>query len=45
MLDDGSVERRVRLLRPMERASMALAALEETNFRPPDLADISRTFI
>jgi predicted RNA methylase len=32
MLDDGSVERRVRLLRPMERMSLSLDALAETNW-------------
>jgi predicted RNA methylase len=33
MLDDGSVERRVRLLRPMERPAMPLAAMAETHWR------------
>jgi predicted RNA methylase len=33
MLDDGSVERRVRLLRPMERPAMPLAAMAETQWR------------
>jgi hypothetical protein len=36
MLDDGSVERRVRLLRPMERPAMPLAAMAETNWREAD---------
>ncbi|WP_298307302.1 strawberry notch family protein [Reyranella sp.] len=36
MLDDGEVERRVRLLRPMERTSMALAALDQTNWEGAD---------
>ncbi|HCK83515.1 MAG TPA: methylase, partial [Hyphomonadaceae bacterium] len=33
MLDDGGVERRIRLARPMERTSMALDALGETQWR------------
>jgi predicted RNA methylase len=33
MLDDGSVERRVRLLRPMERPALPLAAMAETQWR------------
>jgi predicted RNA methylase len=36
MLDDGDVERRVRLIRPMERPSMPLAALPETHWREAD---------
>jgi hypothetical protein len=36
MLDDGSVERRVRLVRPLERASIAVDALEATAWRPTD---------
>jgi hypothetical protein len=36
MLDDGSVERRVRLLRPMERPAMPLAAMAETQWREAD---------
>jgi hypothetical protein len=36
MLDDGEVERRVRLLRPMERTSMALAALDQTHWEGAD---------
>ena len=36
MLDDGSVERRVRLLRPMERPAMPLAAMAETQWRDAD---------
>ena len=34
MLDDGSVERRVRLMRPLERPSIAVDALEATAWRP-----------
>src|SRR5690606_10989345 len=30
MLDDGTIERRVRLVRPLERPSIAVDALEET---------------
>ncbi|MFZ1103466.1 MAG: strawberry notch C-terminal domain-containing protein, partial [Hyphomicrobiaceae bacterium] len=36
-LDDGSVERRVRLVRPMERPSMPLGALEGTHWEKTDL--------
>jgi predicted RNA methylase len=36
MLDDSSVERRVRLLRPMERPAMPLAAMAETQWREAD---------
>ena len=36
MLDDGEVERRVRLIRPMERPSMPLAAMPETHWREAD---------
>ncbi|MDP3159232.1 MAG: strawberry notch family protein, partial [Reyranella sp.] len=32
VLDDGEVERRVRLLRPMERTAMSLAALDQTHW-------------
>ena len=32
MLDDGEVERRVRLLRPMERHAIALDALAQTHW-------------
>jgi predicted RNA methylase len=38
MLDDGEVERRVRLLRPMERTAMPLAALDQTHWQPADRA-------
>jgi len=33
MLDDGEVERRVRLLRPMERAAIPLATMAQTHWR------------
>jgi predicted RNA methylase len=36
MLDDGSVERRVRLVRPLERPSIAVDALATTAWRPTD---------
>ena len=36
MLDDGEVERRVRLLRPMERTAMSLAALDQTHWERAD---------
>ena len=38
MLDDGEVERRVRLLRPMERTALSLAALAHTHWEPADRA-------
>ncbi len=33
MLDDGEVERRVRLLRPMERSAISVAAMAQTHWR------------
>ena len=36
MLDDGEVERRVRLLRPMERLNFALSHMAETSWEPAD---------
>ena len=36
MLDDGSVERRVRLVRPLERPSIAVDALAATAWRPTE---------
>jgi hypothetical protein len=36
MLDDGEVERRVRLIRPMERLNFALAHLPETHWQEVD---------
>jgi predicted RNA methylase len=38
MLDDGAIERRVRLIRPMERTAIALAALPETHWQEADRA-------
>jgi hypothetical protein len=36
MLDDGAVDRRVRLVRPLERPSIAVDALQATAWRPTD---------
>ncbi len=36
LLEDGGVEERVRLLRPMERPSLSLNELAESHWRPPD---------
>jgi hypothetical protein len=36
MLDDGTVERRVRLVRPLERPSIAVEALQATAWQPTD---------
>jgi len=36
MLDDGEVERRVRLLRPMERTAIPLAAMAQTHWKEAD---------
>ncbi|MDZ3836991.1 MAG: strawberry notch family protein [Rhodospirillales bacterium] len=36
MLDDGEVERRVRLLRPMERSAVSLAAMAQSHWREAD---------
>lgn len=36
MLDDGEVERRVRLLRPMERTAVALAMMAQTHWQKAD---------
>ncbi len=36
MLDDGTVERRVRLLRPMERVTVTLAELGQSQWRPAE---------
>lgn len=38
MLDDGRVERRVRLIRPMERGIVALEAFERSHWKPADAA-------
>ncbi len=44
MLDDGEVERRVRLLRPMERTTMALSALDHTHWQPADHATFAQAW-
>jgi predicted RNA methylase len=44
MLDDGEVERRVRLLRPMERPSVPLAAMPETHWREADRETFARAW-
>ena len=36
MLDDGEVERRVRLLRPMERTAIPLATMAQTHWKEAD---------
>ncbi len=36
MLDDGEVERRVRLIRPMERTAIPLATMAQTHWREAD---------
>lgn len=36
LLDDGAVEERIRLIKPMESPSMPLEALAETHWRPAD---------
>ena len=41
MLDDGEVERRVRLIRPMERLNFSLAHLAETNWEQVDEASFA----
>jgi predicted RNA methylase len=38
MLDDGEVERRVRLLRPMERSAISVANMAQTHWREADPA-------
>jgi hypothetical protein len=42
MLDDGEVERRVRLLRPMERIAIPLARLAQTHWQEVDQAEFAR---
>jgi hypothetical protein len=44
MLDDGEVERRVRLLRPMERTAIPLSAMAQTHWREADRADFARAW-
>jgi len=44
MHDDGTVERRVRLLRPMERPAMSLDDLAHTHWKDADRADFARAW-
>jgi predicted RNA methylase len=44
MLDDGEIERRVRLVRPMERTHASLAAMQESRWRPADRADFAEAW-
>ena len=44
ILDDGEVERRVRLLRPMERTAMSLAALDQTHWERTDRVDFTEAW-
>jgi len=44
MLDDGSVERRVRLLRPMERHAISLDALAQTHWQEADREAFTRAW-
>src|SRR5258705_4896878 len=44
MLDDGEVERRVRLLRPMERPAIPLSALAKSHWQESDRADFARAW-
>jgi hypothetical protein len=39
MLDDGEVERRVRLLRPMERPAISIVNMAQTHWREAERAD------
>jgi predicted RNA methylase len=44
MLDDGEVERRVRLLRPMERTAIPLAMMAQTHWKESDQAAFARAW-
>ncbi|OWU67266.1 strawberry notch C-terminal domain-containing protein, partial [Marinibacterium profundimaris] len=44
MLDDGEIERRVRLIRPMEAVSFPVRAMEETHWLQVDRADFATTW-
>ncbi len=44
MLDDGEVERRVRLLRPMERTAFPLAQMAQTHWQEADRATFSQAW-
>jgi hypothetical protein len=44
MLDDGEVERRVRLIRPTERPAIPLSAMAQTHWREADRTDFIRAW-
>ncbi|MCC8430098.1 strawberry notch family protein [Reyranella aquatilis] len=44
MLDDGEIERRVRLVRPMERTALAVAALEQSHWQRSDQAAFAQAW-
>ena len=44
MLDDGEVERRVRLIRPMEHPTLPLAMMPQSHWREADLDPFSRAW-
>jgi len=44
MLDDGEVERRVRLIRPMEQPSISLAMMPQTHWREADPETFARAW-
>jgi hypothetical protein len=44
MLDDGTIERRVRLLRPMERPAIPVSDLAHTHWQESDRADFARAW-
>jgi predicted RNA methylase len=44
MLDDGEVERRVRLIRPMEHPSLALAMMPQTHWKEADRETFARAW-
>jgi predicted RNA methylase len=44
MLDDGSVERRVRLLRPMEHIAISFDALDQTHWEAADQGSFARAW-
>jgi len=44
MLDDGEVERRVRLVRPMEHPAIPLAMMPQTHWREADRATFARAW-
>jgi predicted RNA methylase len=44
MLDDGEVERRVRLLRPMERTAIPLTAMAQTHWREAERTEFAQAW-